>query len=341
MRWRHLTAALLAAVTAWASISTTHAQQKDIVDTAVEAGSFKTLVAAVQAAGLVDALKSDGPFTVFAPTDEAFAKLPEGTVESLLKPENKDKLKAVLLYHVVPAAVPSAKVTEVRGARTLADQRIDIKVSDQGVQVDSANVIKTDIQCSNGVIHVIDAVLLPATSHLVETASDAGNFKTLLAAAKAAGLAETLANGGPFTVFAPTDEAFAKLPEGTVESLLKPENKDKLAAILKYHVVAGRVYSDDLKDNQQVETLLGRKATVQLTGTGSKIGAASIIATDIDASNGVIHVIDSVLLPPEKEKHTSTATSSSGSTCSSVQSTNQGRVSFHQPARRIRLFRRH
>ncbi|RMF37694.1 MAG: fasciclin domain-containing protein [Planctomycetota bacterium] len=342
MRLRHLTAALLAALTAWTTINSTHAQQKDIVDTAVEAGAFKTLVAAVQAAELVDALKSTGPFTVFAPTDEAFAKLPEGTVEALLKPENKDQLKTVLLYHVVPAAVPAAEVVKLRGARTLAEQRLDIKVSDQGVQVDSANVINTDIQCSNGVIHVIDSVLLPATKNLVETANNAGNFKTLLAAAKAAGLAGTLANGGPFTVFAPTDEAFARLPEGTVESLLKPENKGKLAAILKYHVVAGRVYSDDLKDNQQVETLLGKKATVRLSDVGAKIGTAKIVATDIDASNGVIHVIDSVLLPPEKEKHASTATSATGSTCSSVQSTTHvGVPQSHQTVRRFRLFRRH
>lgn len=137
------------------------AEKKDIVDTAVGAKSFTTLVAAVKAAGLVETLKSKGPFTVFAPTDEAFAKLPEGTVESLLKPENKDKLVAVLTYHVVPGKVMAADVVKLKNAKTVQGGEVDIVVADGKVKVDNANVVKTDIECSNGVIHVIDAVILP------------------------------------------------------------------------------------------------------------------------------------------------------------------------------------
>jgi len=137
------------------------AEKKDIVDTAVGAKSFTTLVAAVKAAGLVETLKSEGPFTVFAPTDEAFAKLPEGTVESLLKPENKDKLVAVLTYHVVPGKVMAADVVKLKNAKTVQGGEVDIVVADGKVKVDNANVVKTDIECSNGVIHVIDAVILP------------------------------------------------------------------------------------------------------------------------------------------------------------------------------------
>ncbi|MFM7035204.1 MAG: fasciclin domain-containing protein [Planctomycetia bacterium] len=137
------------------------AEGKDIVDTAVGAGSFKTLVAAVQAAGLVETLKGDGPFTVFAPTDEAFAKLPAGTVESLLKPENKEKLVAVLTYHVVPGKVKAADVVKLTEAKTVQGSSVKIKVGDAGVMVDNAKVVKTDIETSNGVIHVIDAVILP------------------------------------------------------------------------------------------------------------------------------------------------------------------------------------
>ncbi len=135
--------------------------QKDIVDTAVDAGQFKTLVAAVQAAGLVDTLKGDGPYTVFAPTDEAFAKLPEGTVENLLKPENKDQLIAVLTYHVVPGKVMSSDIAgkkieaaTVQGSELTIDAMKDVKV-------DNAKVIAADIEASNGVIHVIDTVVLP------------------------------------------------------------------------------------------------------------------------------------------------------------------------------------
>lgn len=138
-----------------------NADRKDIVETAVGAGSFKTLVAAVQAAGLVETLKGTGPFTVFAPTDEAFAKLPAGTVESLLKPENKEKLVAVLTYHVVPGKVMAADVVKLTEAPTVQGSKAKVKVADGTVMIDNAKVVKTDIETSNGVIHVIDAVILP------------------------------------------------------------------------------------------------------------------------------------------------------------------------------------
>jgi uncharacterized surface protein with fasciclin (FAS1) repeats len=136
---------------------------KDIVDTAVAAGSFQTLVAAVQAAGLVETLKGDGPFTVFAPTDEAFAALPEGTVETLLKPENKDKLIAILTYHVVGGSVTSSDVVELDSAPTVQGQSVTIEVKDGSVMIDGAKVVAADIMASNGVIHVIDKVILPAS----------------------------------------------------------------------------------------------------------------------------------------------------------------------------------
>ena len=139
------------------------AKSKDIVETAVAAGQFNTLAAALEAADLVGTLKGDGPFTVFAPTDAAFAKLPAGTVESLLKPENRDQLIAILTYHVVPGKVKAADVVKLSEATTVNGQDVAITVADSGVQVDNANVIKTDIGASNGVIHVIDTVILPAS----------------------------------------------------------------------------------------------------------------------------------------------------------------------------------
>ena len=137
-----------------------HGKKKDIVDTAVAAGSFKTLVAAVKAAGLVDTLKGKGPFTVFAPTDEAFAKLPKGTVESLLKPENKSKLVDILTYHVVAAKVPAAKVKSGK-VGMVNKKNARVRVKDGKVTINKANVVKTDIMTSNGIIHVIDAVIMP------------------------------------------------------------------------------------------------------------------------------------------------------------------------------------
>ena len=167
--------------------------------------------------------------------------------------------------------------------------------------VDGAKVVATDIECDNGVIHVIDSVILPADKSIVATASGAGSFGTLLAAAKAAGLAGVLDKDGPFTVFAPTDEAFGKLPAGTVEALLKPENLDKLASILKYHVVAGRVYSDQAVKAKSAKTLEGSAIQIRVTDAGAMINDSKLITTDLDASNGVIHVIDAVLLPPAKQ----------------------------------------
>jgi uncharacterized surface protein with fasciclin (FAS1) repeats len=135
--------------------------KKDIVDTAVEAGSFKTLVAAVQAAGLVETLKGEGPFTVFAPTDEAFAKLPAGTVEDLLKPENKEKLTKILTYHVVPAKAMAKDVTSMEEAKTVNGKKVALSTEDGKVMVDKATVVKADVAAKNGVIHVIDTVLMP------------------------------------------------------------------------------------------------------------------------------------------------------------------------------------
>ena len=154
-----------------------HAQDKDIVDIAVEAGSFNTLVAAVQAAELVDVLKSEGPFTVFAPTDEAFAKLPEGTVANLLLPENKALLTSILTYHVVPGKVLAADVVNLTSAATVNGQSVTITVDDSGVKVDAAMVVQTDIEASNGVIHVIDSVIIPTPAPTAVESSSWGEVK--------------------------------------------------------------------------------------------------------------------------------------------------------------------
>jgi uncharacterized surface protein with fasciclin (FAS1) repeats len=154
-------AAILATCTVAMAAPKNNSGNKDIVDTAVTAGSFQTLTKALQAADLVDTLKGPGPFTVFAPTDEAFAKLPTGTLDGLLKPENKDKLRAILTYHVVAGKIPSAKVVTLSSAKTVNGQELKITVMGGNVMVNNAHVVKTDISASNGVIHVVDTVILP------------------------------------------------------------------------------------------------------------------------------------------------------------------------------------
>jgi uncharacterized surface protein with fasciclin (FAS1) repeats len=283
---------------------------KTIVDIAVEDGRFTTLVAAVQAAGLVDTLSSEGPFTVFAPTDEAFAALPEGTVEALLA--DIPALTDILLYHVVAGKVMAADVVGLDGQSVetaLAGKSVDIKVDMGNVYLnETVKVIITDIEASNGVIHVIDAVLLPPSDEammekmdIVDTAVADGRFTTLVAAVQAAGLVDTLKSEGPFTVFAPTDDAFAALPAGTVEGLLA--DIPALTNILLYHVVPGKVMAADVVglDGQSAGTALeGQSISIKLDGDKVILNdSVNVIITDIETSNGVIHVIDAVLLPPQ------------------------------------------
>jgi uncharacterized surface protein with fasciclin (FAS1) repeats len=268
----------------------------DIVSIAVGDGRFETLVAAVQAAGLENALRGEGPLTVFAPTDEAFAALPDGTVESLLA--EPEALSQILLYHVVEGQVMAEDVIRLNQAQTLQGQYVDISVEGGEVMIDDAQVLIADIQVSNGVIHVIDRVILPESRDIVDIAAEDGRFETLVAAVQAAGLENALRGEGPLTVFAPTDEAFNALPEGTVEALLG--DIPQLTDILLYHVTEGRVMASDILAlaGDPLATLSGEDAMVAVSDGQVMIGDAQVIITNIEASNGVIHVIDAVLLPP-------------------------------------------
>ena len=282
----------------------------DIVDVATGAGQFTTLLAAAQAAGLVDALKTPGPITVFAPTDAAFASLLAKlgvTPAQLLA--NVPLLTAVLKYHVVPGKVLSTDLRSTQSPTTLSGLQMLVTKDAGGVTINGyAKVVSADVAASNGVIHVVDSVLLPfvqgapATSSdtIVDVASKAGSFTTLLAAAQAAGLVDALKAPGPITVFAPTDAAFATLIRRlhtTPEKLLA--NKALLTKVLTYHVVAGRITAADLKRGRNVVTTLnGRKIVVVKTSKGVTVNrTAKVTTADIGASNGVIHVINRVLVP--------------------------------------------
>lgn len=320
------------------------AQDADIVDTAVAAGSFNTLVTAVQAAGLVDTLKSEGPFTVFAPTDEAFAKLPAEVLEAALA-DPEGLLTQVLLYHVVPGKVMSTDLSDGLEAATAQGEPVVFTIGDGVAMVNDANIVTADVEASNGVIHVIDTVILPPSilaaaaeaaatpaateeavaeaaatpepteevveevvaADIVDTAVAAGSFNTLVAAVQAAGLVDALKGEGPFTVFAPTDEAFAKLPQETIDALLADPTGD-LTQILLYHVVPGKVMAADLSDGLEAATLQGGSVSFTLSDGGAMVNDANIVATDIETANGVIHVIDSVILPPAAEAAPAAAT---------------------------------
>ncbi|NOH11852.1 MAG: fasciclin domain-containing protein [Chloroflexi bacterium] len=268
-----------------------------IVDIAVADENFSTLVTALSEAGLVEALQGEGPFTVFAPTNDAFAALPEGALDSLLA--DTDALSNVLLFHVAEGKFLAEDVVAASGQTIgmLNGQYAQILAED-GVTIAGAPVRVTDIQAANGVIHVIDAVMLPPESQTIADVVVADSrFSTLLAAVDAAGLVPTLSGEGSFTVFAPTDDAFAALPEGTLDGLLA--DIDALTGVLLYHVLDGEVLAETVVtlDGEEVATLNGANITISIDGDSVKVNDANVIITDIQTDNGVIHVIDAVLVP--------------------------------------------
>ncbi len=257
-------------------------------------GRFGTLLAAVEAADLGGALAGDAKLTVFAPTDAAFAALPAGTVDALLA--DIPKLTDILTYHAVTGEVRAESVAGLKRATALNGVDISIAVIEGAVVLNgNVRVTTTDLVAANGVIHVIDAVLLPPQD-IVAIAVGDDRFDTLEAALIAAGLADDLATPGPFTVFAPTDDAFAALPAGTLDALLA--DIPALTAILQAHVASGKVYSDAVVEASPIATL-NAAVGLDVTVEGGKVfvEGAEVILTDIVARNGVIHVIDAVIVP--------------------------------------------
>ena len=272
------------------------ANPNTILDIIANSPDHNTLEAAVLAAGLDGALSGDGPLTVFAPTDDAFAALPAGTVEGLLN--DIPLLTAILTYHAVGAAALSSDLADGQVLTTLNGKDVTVTINSNGVFINDAKVTVADIIADNGVVHVIDAVLLPPAdpNTILDIIVNSPDHNTLEAAVLAAGLDGALSGDGPLTVFAPTDDAFAALPAGTVEGLLN--DIPLLTAILTYHAVGGQTLSTDLADGQKIATLNGADVTVTINANGVFINNAKVTVADILADNGVVHVIDAVLLPP-------------------------------------------
>jgi transforming growth factor-beta-induced protein len=273
--------------------------------------NFSILEAAIREAGLVGVLRGDGPFTVLAPTDAAFAAL---LAELKLSPEqllaDKALLTQVLTYHVLPKKLTARRISDGATPVTVQGQALTFDVaggkggaiSIVDAQGRQANVIATNLFAGNGVVHVIDRVILPQTKNVVQIAQGINDFSILVDAVVAAGLVDTLSGAGPFTVFAPTNAAFASLLDElgvSKDDLLA--NKPLLTALLKYHVVAGRVLASDIKEGAEPATVQGQSFTLSLKGGANITDAngrkANIVATNVQASNGVIHVIDKVILP--------------------------------------------
>lgn len=269
----------------------------NIVEIAKSTGAHGTLLAAATAAGMADALAGPGPLTVFAPVDDAFAALDSKLLASLLEPANVETLREVLGFHVVAGRFTAADVVKVTELRTLCGQRLSVDVRPEGVFVGGAKVTTADVAASNGVVHVVDAVMLPATTDLVATAASAGSFTTLLAAVQAAGLVDALNGDRPITVLAPTDTAFAALDPKLLASLLEPANKERLVSVLQLHVLPGRLSALELARAGTVETLGGVRLPVRVDGGRVTIGGAALVGNDVESTNATIHVLERVILP--------------------------------------------
>jgi transforming growth factor-beta-induced protein len=262
------------------------AEEMDIVETAIAAGSFEQLAAALTKADLVDALQGDGPFTVFAPSDDAFDAF-EAQNPGVLAGLTVEQLRGVLTYHVVAGKVMATDLVDEGAAVTLGGSPVLFDLTG-GAKVADAKVVTADIEATNGVIHVIDKIILPPSKDIVETAVEAGSFGMLAGALTSADLIDTLKGEGPFTVFAPTDAAFGKLaavPTG-----------DALENVLLYHVVDGAVASGNLAAGMVPTKSGDNKITVAL-GADVTIDDAKVTTANIVTKNGIIHVIDTVLVP--------------------------------------------
>ena len=260
--------------------------EQSIVDLAAEDPRFSILVDALERAGLVATLEGEGPFTVFAPTDDAFI---EAGID--LDEVPADELENILLYHVVDAQLEADQL-ETGAREAVQEDYLVIRAENDSVTVNNANVVEADLIADNGVIHAIDAVLLPPTRNVVDELREREEFSELMGALEATGLDETLENNGPFTIFAPTNEAFDAVQE-TVAGLSEEELRD----VLLYHVLGQRVFSTQLTDGD-VETLL-EDAEVTINVQELTVNDAGILVDDVDiqGTNGVIHAIDSVLIP--------------------------------------------
>ena len=269
-------------------------EDRNVVQVAQDAGSFGTLLTALDAASLTGALEGEGPFTVFAPTDEAFAAIDTEVLNDLLA--DTELLAAVLTYHVVPGRFTANDVVGLDSAPTLNGKSVDITVADGAVRVDGATVTATDIEASNGIIHVIDQVILPEPiADIVQVAKGAEIFNTLLAALEAADLTGALEGEGPFTVFAPTDDAFAAIDSEVLNDLLA--DTELLTAVLTYHVLPGLYPAQNIASLTEAPTLNGAHLPITADGSSVQVDGANVVATDIEATNGMVHVIDQVILP--------------------------------------------
>jgi len=273
-----------------------------IVET-VGSGEYNTSAQTFAAAGMVDMLAGDGPFTVFVVRDDAAGSMP---FEQFAQGGTAFELDGLASYHVIEGRFAVSDLMGEPTMETVGGQRLafshwngEVEISGCGnadFGVASARIVQGDVHCSNGVVHVIDQVLFPSFDSLATQVEETGSFNTLVGAAQAAGVFDMLESDGPFTIFAPTDKAFAAFDPSAVSYFMAPENRAELVRLLQHHVISGRYYGDTMH-HQPLQTLGGDTIEVKWQSGAAYIGNAEVIASDFQATNGVLHVVDAVLMP--------------------------------------------
>lgn len=278
-------------------------EERSLASVVSESPQLNILARAIQKTDLLQTLDEEGPFTLFAPSDAAFAKLPEGFLEELLKEGNEDILAAILQYHIISGKVRSGSLIDGQVAATLQGENFVISTSD-GVKVNGALVATPDIAAGNGMIHIVDEVLMPLSmqsKNITQLVLANENLSFLASALESADLINSLSQERAFTLFAPTNDAFEALPKDVLTNLLKPENKEVLGSLLGFHVIGTKLMANDFQNGQKIITTQGESMTVEFDD-GVKINGAVITGPDVEATNGVIHLVNKVILPPSMTK---------------------------------------
>ena len=282
------------------------------LSTLSKSSSDRSILEAANAAGLnthVDLIQlaeielpKNEYLTVFAPSESAFSKLPDEIVKHLTSPDGRDTLRSILTYHIAPNTMRSSDLLNTRALQTLNGQSVSVSI-DNAITIAGAAIEATDIPFNQGVIHIIDTVLIPQSQSILDIASNTDQLSTLVTAVQSAGIQDQLSSqNGPWTVFAPANSAFASLPTGVLDSLLKSSNRAELIDTLGLHLVPGRIPSNELLANKKARTFFGQTIDFALSDGQLTVQDAKILQADIQASNGVIHIIDSVITNSEPKQ---------------------------------------
>jgi uncharacterized surface protein with fasciclin (FAS1) repeats len=270
--------------------------RKSIVEALRSSKGLRSFAKLVDAAGMATVLEAEGPFTVLVPTEAAFANLGEGAFDRLVEQQDRDRLRTIVSNHILRGGLGAADLADRSGVRSLADRRLAVEHKFGVLTVGRAAIKAANIPATNGIIHTISGVLQPVESDLMTVAGKVGPYATLIELIESAGLRDSLAGKGPYSLFAPTNRAFERLPAGTLDRLRDPAHRKELIELLRRHIVPGRIYAEDALRAGRLTNLNGEVLSFRLMDGRETLAGAHVYETNVDAGNGVLHAIDRVLV---------------------------------------------